>query len=85
MRPDDYYQPLSSMNAELDALERRLADAMARPAGRPARNYEHERKNGSFEQRRTIAGEAFTAVYVMPSRKGRAPFNPAHIRPEWAE
>ena len=73
------------MNAELDALERRLADVMARPAGRPARNYEQEWKNGSFEQRRTIAGEAFTAVYVMPSGKGRAPFNPAHIRPEWAE
>ncbi|MFF1962580.1 recombinase family protein [Streptomyces sp. NPDC058232] len=85
MRPDDYYQSLSSMNAELDALERRLADAMVRPAGRPARNYEQEWKNGSFEQRRTIVGEAFTAVYVMPSGKGRAPFNPAHIRPKWAE
>ncbi|MEW2484933.1 recombinase family protein [Streptomyces sp. NPDC048411] len=85
MHPDDYYQLLSSMNAELNILEQQLADATEQSAGVPTRNYEAEWKNGSFEQRRAIAGEAFTAVYVMPSGKGRAPFNPAHIRPEWAE
>ncbi|MCX4787368.1 MULTISPECIES: hypothetical protein [unclassified Streptomyces] len=85
MHPDDYYQLLSSMNAELTTLEQRLANATTRPAGLPTRNYEAEWKNGSFEHRRAIVGEAFTAVYVMPSGKGRAPFNPAHIRPEWVE
>jgi hypothetical protein len=84
LRPDDYYQTVSAMNAELDLLERKAAEhAAAREATRP-RDYAGEWGNGGFEQRRALIGEIFTAVHVMPSGKGRAPFDPAHIRPVYA-
>jgi DNA invertase Pin-like site-specific DNA recombinase len=84
LRPDDYYQTIAAMNAELDLLERRAAEhEMATDATQP-RNYAVEWRDGGFEQRRALIGEIFTAIHVMPSGKGRAPFNPAHICPVYA-
>ncbi|MFF3406468.1 zinc ribbon domain-containing protein [Streptomyces sp. NPDC002742] len=84
LRPDDYCQTIAVMNAELDLLERRAAEhEMATDATRP-RDYAAEWRDGGFEQRRALIGEIFTAIHVMPSGKGRAPFNPAHICPIYA-
>lgn len=85
IRPDDYYQALSSMNGELDRLEEQLARAETHALRSVARDYENEWKQGSLEQRRAIATEVFKAVYIMPSGKGRAPFNPAHVSPEYVD
>lgn len=75
---------IAAMNAELDLLERKTAEhEMATHATRP-RDYAAEWRNGGFEQRRALIGEIFTAIHVMPSGKGRAPFNPAHICPVYA-
>ncbi|WP_433918937.1 recombinase family protein [Streptomyces canus] len=83
LRPDDYYHMLSAMNAELDLLEQRAAErAVATEASR-RRDYAAEWRDGGFEQRRALIGEIFTAIHVMPSGKGRAPFDPAHICPTY--
>ncbi|MEU5347500.1 recombinase family protein [Streptomyces sp. NPDC020766] len=81
LRPDDYYQSLSAMNTELDLLERKAAEHVAAARTPRARDCAAEWRNGRFDQRRALIGEIFTAVYVMPSGKGRAPFNPTHICP----
>ncbi|MEU0646445.1 recombinase family protein [Streptomyces umbrinus] len=83
LRPDDYYQTLSAMNAELDLLERKAAEHAAAAQAPRVRDYAAEWRSGGFEQRRALIGEIFTAIHVMPSGKGRAPFNPAHIRPAY--
>ncbi|MCM2413535.1 recombinase family protein [Streptomyces sp. RKAG290] len=85
MRPDDYYQALSSMNAELDRLAEQLAWAQEQANRSLARDYENEWKQGGLEQRRAITGKVFKAVYIMPSGKGRAPFNPAHVSVEYVD
>ncbi|WP_371548576.1 recombinase family protein [Streptomyces sp. NBC_00554] len=84
LRPDDYYQTISTMNAELDLLERRAAEHSVTAEATRRRDYAAEWRNGGFEQRRALIGEIFTAVHVMPSGKGRAPFDPAHICPVYA-
>ncbi|MBT2398598.1 recombinase family protein [Streptomyces sp. ISL-100] len=83
MRPDDYYQALASMNAELDRLEGELADHTSHARHCLTRDYESEWRTGGLEQRRTLVAEIFSAIYVMPSGKGRAPFNPEHIKPQY--
>lgn len=85
LRPDDYYQTISAMNAELDTLERKAAELAEATNVTPQRDYAAEWRNGGFEQRRALISEIFTAIYVMPSGKGRAPFNPAHICPVYAD
>ncbi|MCX5532959.1 recombinase family protein [Streptomyces sp. NBC_00006] len=85
MSPDDYYLTLSTLNAQLRELSRQLEATGARSAEPSIRDYAAEWQTGNLEQRRTIVAEVFKAVYVMPSGKGRAPFNPAHIVPEYAE
>ncbi|MEV0576327.1 recombinase family protein [Streptomyces sp. RTGN2] len=85
MRADDYYQALSSMNAELDRLAEQLARAEKQANPSVARDYDSEWKQGGLERRRAITSEVFRAVYIMPSGKGRAPFNPAHVRPEYVD
>ncbi|WP_405771726.1 recombinase family protein [Streptomyces sp. NBC_01538] len=84
LRPDDYYQTISAMNTELDLLERKAAEEMVTKEATRARDYAAEWANGGFEQRRALIGEIFAAVHVMPSGKGRAPFDPTHIRPVYA-
>ncbi|WP_274559652.1 recombinase family protein [Streptomyces spiramyceticus] len=81
MRPDDYYQALASLNAELDRLEGELATHTPHARHGRARDYEGEWRTGGLEQRRALVGEIFSAIQVMPSGKGRAPFNPEHIKP----
>jgi DNA invertase Pin-like site-specific DNA recombinase len=81
LRPDDYYQTISAMNAELDRLEQRAAALAAATQATQQRDYATEWRDGGFEQRRALVGEIFTAIHVMPSGKGRAPFDPAHICP----
>uniref|UniRef100_A0AAU2AJ58 Zinc ribbon domain-containing protein n=1 Tax=Streptomyces sp. NBC_00093 TaxID=2975649 RepID=A0AAU2AJ58_9ACTN len=84
LRPDDYYQTISAMNSELDLLEKKAAENTVNTEAARPRDYATEWGNGGFEQRRALIGEIFTAVHVMPSGKGRAPFDPAHIRPVYA-
>lgn len=84
LRPDDYYQTLSAMNAELDLLEQRAAEHRVATEATRQRDYAAEWRDGGFEKRRAVIGEIFTAIHVMPSGKGRAPFNPAHICPVYA-
>ncbi|TPQ20357.1 recombinase family protein [Streptomyces sporangiiformans] len=84
LRPGDYYQMISTMNAELDLLERKAAEHAVAANATRYRDYAAEWSNGGFEQRRALIGEIFTAIHVMPSGKGRAPFNPAHICPVYA-
>jgi hypothetical protein len=81
LRPDDYYQTISAMNAELDRLEQRAAAHAAATRAAQRRDYATEWRDGGFERRRALVGEIFTAIHVMPSGKGRAPFDPAHIWP----
>ncbi|MFF3607434.1 recombinase family protein [Streptomyces sp. NPDC002463] len=83
MRADDYYQALASMNTELDRLEVELAIHDSHARRRRPRDYESEWRTGGLEQRRALVGEIFSAIHVMPSGKGRAPFNPDHIKPQY--
>ncbi|WP_405854431.1 recombinase family protein [Streptomyces sp. NBC_00090] len=83
MRPDDYYQALASMNAELDRLEGELATQSSHARHCRARDFASEWRTGGLEQRRAVVGEIFSAIHVMPSGKGRAPFNPDHIKPQY--
>ncbi|MET7732960.1 recombinase family protein [Streptomyces sp. NPDC005402] len=81
MRQEDYLQAVAGFNSALDTLERELEQAAAGAQSRRARDYETEWKNGGLEQKRTVLKDCFQAVYVMPSGKGRAPFDPEHITP----
>ncbi|WP_329622866.1 hypothetical protein OG357_22580 [Streptomyces sp. NBC_01255] len=73
------------MNAELDRLEGELATHGSRARRRRERDYENEWRAGGLEQRRALVGEIFRAIHVMPSGKGRAPFNPDHIHPHYLD
>ena len=80
MTQADYYASLAGMNATLEGLSKELNGIDTTPS-RPPRNYVDLWRNGGLDQKRSVVADVWTSVLVMPSGKGRAPFNPAHIIP----
>ena len=80
MTQTDYYASLAGMNATLERLSKELNGIDTTPS-RPARDYLGLWKNGGLDQKRSVVADIWKRVLVMPSGKGRAPFNPEHIIP----
>ena len=80
MTQSDYYASLASMNGTLERLAKELEGIDTSPR-RPPRDYLGLWKTGGLDQKRSVVADIWKSVLIMPSGKGRAPFDPEHIIP----